>query len=816
MHIFNHNVMKVFFATILVFSFAISNPLIAQWTDDPTQNTPIIVSNGDNVQPKFVKASDGSMFISWLGSVGGTYNVYLQRLDQNGNLLWDENGLLVANRSFTSTTDYGLTVDTEDHAVLAFRDDRFGGERISVSRISPDGNFSWGENGIQLTDGSGFVVAPNVTATSANTIVAAWTSDAGTKVSALDFNGGILWERTFTDSNPLALSDIKASDSPGETGEVIIMMQTFGSPVVPRLLRAQKVNTDGENLWGNGLIQIMTSGNLQMGNFPDFIADGNGGMIVTWYQATPSLDVYVQAINSDGTQRFPAGGLKPSTGSGLRVNPVVSFNDETNDIYVFWTELNSNQSQRGFSGQRIDSNDNRAWGNSGREFIPLSSRDMGVVTSVITDGNVLFGLPIQQTTSSNFKIKAARVDTAGEFIWENDFVDVSLKNQSYSRLGVIQNSMDESVFFWQEGASLSSNIYAQNIFSDGSLGFRPPTEGDNITFSVDMSIQSARGTFDFDAGDRVFVVGEFNDWSANAEWMLEDDDSGIYSGTFLFNGEPGTEVEYKFFVEPGEGREFPNDGFETEVGLGTNGNRVLTLTGNDQTLDPVFFNNEDEVLGQFSLLEPADQSHFDLNFQTDEVYTFSWEASALGSSYTITAEVFPDGTLAKNDEGLTFTLDAGTETSLTIAGFTLAEILLDVIFSTKADYETGMVLWTVKAEIGEYERFAEETWSFTYSIQTYVNSIPGNELPEGIKLYQNYPNPFNPATTIAFDLPESQTVQISVHDMLGRQVAVLTNGRFHAGTHHIVWDASSLSSGVYFLRMETESKIQSMKMLLLK
>ncbi len=807
--------MKTIFTTILVILLFFSQPVFAQWTDDSSQNTPVIVTDGDNVQPKFVQASDGTMFVSWLGSVGGTYNVYLQRIDEDGNLMWDENGLLVANRSFTSTTEYGLTVDTQDHAVLAFRDDRFGDERISVSRISPEGEFSWGEDGIQLTDGSGFVIAPNVTATTANTIVAAWTSDSGAKATALDFEGEILWERTFTDNNPLALSDIKASDALGEVGEVIIMMQNFGLPTVPRLLRAQKVNADGENLWGDGLIPIMTTGNLQMGDFPDFIIDGNGGMIVTWYQATPSLDVYVQAINADGDVRFPAGGLNPSLGNGLRVNPSASFNPETNDIYVLWTELNANQSQRGVSGQRLDADGNRVWGDSGRELTPLSTRDMRVVTTTITDDNLLFGLAIQQEISDNFKIKAARLNTSGEFMWEDDFIDVSLKEKNYSRLGALQVSMDETVFFWQEGSSLSSNIFAQNIFADGSLGFRPLEEGENITFSVDMSIQSARGTFDFDAGDRVFVVGGFNDWSANAEWMLEEDDFGIYSGTFFLDGEPGTEYEYKFFVEPGEDREFPNDGFETEVGPGTNGNRVLTLTGNDQTLDPVFFNNEDEVLGQFSLLEPADQSHFDLNFQTDEVYTFSWEASALGSSYTITAEVFPDGTLAKNDEGLTFTLDAGTETSLTIAGFALAEILLDVIHNTKG-YETGMVIWTVKAEIGEYERFAEENWSFTFSIQTYVNSIPGNELPEEIKLYQNYPNPFNPTTTIAFGLPELQAVQISVHDMLGRQVAQLANGRYQAGTHHITWDATQFSSGVYFVRMQTESEIQTRKMLLVK
>ena len=89
-------------------------------------------------------------------------------------------------------------------------------------------------------------------------------------------------------------------------------------------------------------------------------------------------------------------------------------------------------------------------------------------------------------------------------------------------------------------------------------------------------------------------------------------------------------------------------------------------------------------------------------------------------------------------------------------------------------------------------------------------------LPESFDLNQNYPNPFNPTTRIAFDLPESSEVRLSVFDMLGRQVAVIVNERMTAGTHSVQFDASNLSSGMYLYRIQAGSFTQTQKMMLIK
>jgi len=83
-------------------------------------------------------------------------------------------------------------------------------------------------------------------------------------------------------------------------------------------------------------------------------------------------------------------------------------------------------------------------------------------------------------------------------------------------------------------------------------------------------------------------------------------------------------------------------------------------------------------------------------------------------------------------------------------------------------------------------------------------------------LHQNYPNPFNPVTTIRFEVPFAQHVELSVFDMLGREVKVLYNDVAPAGVVAIDFNAKGLSSGVYFYRLKTQDFITSKKLLLLK
>jgi hypothetical protein len=94
--------------------------------------------------------------------------------------------------------------------------------------------------------------------------------------------------------------------------------------------------------------------------------------------------------------------------------------------------------------------------------------------------------------------------------------------------------------------------------------------------------------------------------------------------------------------------------------------------------------------------------------------------------------------------------------------------------------------------------------------------VATSELPRVFFLHQNYPNPFNPSTTIKFELPRALEVNLTVFDILGREVSVLVKDRRDAGFYGVKLDGSNLASGVYFYRLQAGDFVATKRLLLLK
>jgi hypothetical protein len=99
---------------------------------------------------------------------------------------------------------------------------------------------------------------------------------------------------------------------------------------------------------------------------------------------------------------------------------------------------------------------------------------------------------------------------------------------------------------------------------------------------------------------------------------------------------------------------------------------------------------------------------------------------------------------------------------------------------------------------------------------TVVNVETESQLPLTFVLEQNYPNPFNPSTTINYQLPIANMVNLKVYNLLGQEVATLVNERQPAGTYKVKFDASDLASGMYIYKIKSGDYNVSKKMLLLK
>jgi hypothetical protein len=112
-------------------------------------------------------------------------------------------------------------------------------------------------------------------------------------------------------------------------------------------------------------------------------------------------------------------------------------------------------------------------------------------------------------------------------------------------------------------------------------------------------------------------------------------------------------------------------------------------------------------------------------------------------------------------------------------------------------------------------------------VLTWLDQVTGIEreptlpISKSINLYQNYPNPFNPETTIQFELPFAEDIQISVYNNLGQIVRNLLNTKLTPGEYKIQWDGKNnfgqaCSSGIYYLQLNGSESILTRKMVLLR
>jgi len=97
-----------------------------------------------------------------------------------------------------------------------------------------------------------------------------------------------------------------------------------------------------------------------------------------------------------------------------------------------------------------------------------------------------------------------------------------------------------------------------------------------------------------------------------------------------------------------------------------------------------------------------------------------------------------------------------------------------------------------------------------------ASAVERDFVPDRIELYQNYPNPFNPKTVIRFAVPEQSNCRLTVHNLLGEEIAILLDETLPAGSHMVEFDAQRLSSGTYFYRLRGGGSILTRKMTILK
>ena len=292
---------------------------LAAWPTDPAVNVPICTEAGDQIMESNGKndssISDGSggAIIVWQDERDGNSDIYARRVDGFGNVLWTVDGVAICTDSETQI--YPLAVsDDSGGAIIVWQDERDGNWDIYAQRVDSGGALLWGtdpatdgvvvssstfdqEYPLAVSDGSGGVVISWLDNRSGNPDIYAQRVDA---------SGTVLWASDApicTDPSDDLNINSSHITSDGSGGAIIAWSDDpYGN------IHAQRVDASGNILWTGGV--AITSG--VNNNYPSIASDGSGGAFIIWNamrNAPTSWDIYAQRIDSSGNTLWAADGI---------------------------------------------------------------------------------------------------------------------------------------------------------------------------------------------------------------------------------------------------------------------------------------------------------------------------------------------------------------------------------------------------------------------------------------------------------------------------------------------------------------------------
>ena len=322
----------------------------------------------------------------------------------------------------------------------------------------------------------------------------------------------------------------------------------------------------------------------------------------------------------------------------------------------------------------------------------------------------------------------------------------------------------------------------------------------------------------FERLNSVYFVDQNIGWIAGAMGTILNSTNGGTDWSFQYSG---TESELKSMSF-------------TESGIGWIGGFYGTILHTEDGGGGLSVNSFWRNYLNLTLLDPGETSD-DMNVEVNPEFLDSYSLSGVTVVLdTILHSNIADLAILLSHNGVTDTLVVqSTNSGSNFIGCTLTDassVPVDESFPpftgiykphSPLSVLSGMDpngMWTLKIiDLVSGNSGTLEAWG----LKLYFDAISDVEsdysiIPNKFEVYQNYPNPFNPSTTIKWQMPETGLVTLKIYDVLGREITMLVNEELSAGKHETIFDASRLSSGIYFYHLKAGSFIQTKKMLLLK
>jgi hypothetical protein len=415
----------------------------------------------------------GGAIITWdeVRTESNGSDVYCQRIDRDGNILWTSTGVPVCTTPGTQM-DPQITADGSGGAIISWRDERSGTFHIYAQRINADGVVQWTTNGVAVTSERYGQYMPEIVPDGSGNFYIAW-RDSRSGVGQiycqkLDGNGNAQW----TTNGIAVCSTAWWQDAPkmisDESGGTIIVWEDERNSILNSFIYAQRIDGSGNKLWTASGVPITLSTGLKWQL--SCIEDDCGGAFIAWSSGSSGgyENIFVQRIDSAGIL-WPAGDVPICVASQDQVAPSITLDGASNAI-IAWMDKRDNRDD--IYAQKVQSNGVAAWTSNGI-MIKMGPPATGFEWSApqIVSDNAAGAIITWQEglgTATSWDIFAQRIDPDGNPLWPDAGVVVcgAIDGQYYPQM--IPNGEGGAILTWRDmRQDTIGAVYAMRVTANG-------------------------------------------------------------------------------------------------------------------------------------------------------------------------------------------------------------------------------------------------------------------------------------------------------------------------------------------------------------
>ncbi len=454
--------------TFFHFFIIVSYTSFAQWNTNPIINTPVALASKSQGNTHAVSDTKGGIIVSWddnRNSLTNSSDIYAQRLKKNGFEKWTSNGQAICTDNSTQKSSV-ICNNNDGSAIITWEDNRAGNYDIYAQKIDSSGNILWALNGIAVCSNTTKQKNPKIVNDNNGGAIIVWEDSLNNfwdiTAQRISSNGTLLW----------TANGISVCSSPNTQNNPKIETDSLGGAIITWQdkrnntdydIYAQRINSSGTALWAANGVVICNAINTQ--NNPRIEPDGSNGAIIGWTDKRNANDnnIYAQRIDAAGVVQWTTNGLMvcnaSNNQSALDIKYIglsglmLSWKDDrsaTNEIYAQLVSL-SGVTQLTANG------------------ILISNGSKSINPNTISDGLGGAIIAWQDSSGLGWDIKSQSINSAGVVQWAIGGVTVTKAGDDQINPSHVTDGNGGAIYVWEDRRNGSNyDLYANHLFYNGS------------------------------------------------------------------------------------------------------------------------------------------------------------------------------------------------------------------------------------------------------------------------------------------------------------------------------------------------------------